>query len=420
MDILYHPCFNEHAHRVFGRVHLPVAPRCNIQCRYCNRRFDCVNESRPGVTSAVLSPAQAMVYLDAVMAARDNIAVAGIAGPGDPMANPEQTLETLERIGEKYPDLLLCLATNGLNLEPYVSRLVSAGVSHVTVTVNAVDPAVGENLYSWVRFDKRVYGPARGTAILMERQQAAIRALKAEKSVIVKVNFIVIPGVNDFHAEAVARHMAGLGVDLFNCVPYKPAPGSAFAYLAEPSAADIKQIRDAAGRHLPQMRHCTRCRADAVGLLGEGQDAALMEIMKSCAAMDEGGCRPASPGRLHVAVASMEGLLVNQHLGEAGQLLIYGSNGGAVGLKEARQAPARGSGDLRWRQMAEILSDCRTLLVSGVGARPKTVLEEAGIDVIVVDGLIEDAVSAVFSGQSLRHMIRREIPECTGTGMGCG
>jgi nitrogen fixation protein NifB len=168
------------------------------------------------------------------------------------------------------------------------------------------------------------------------------------------------------------------------------------------------------------MRHCTRCRADAVGLLGESPDADLMETMKSCAAMDEGGCRPTTPGRTRVAVASMEGLLVNQHLGEADQLLIYGSDGGAVSLREARQAPAKGSGDLRWKQMAELLSDCRTLLVSGVGGRPKTALEEAGIDVMVVDGLIEDAVSAVFSGTSLRHMTRREIPECAGTGMGCG
>ncbi len=53
---LAHPCFNEEAKHTSARVHLPVAPKCNIQCNYCNRKFDCVNESRPGVTSSVLAP----------------------------------------------------------------------------------------------------------------------------------------------------------------------------------------------------------------------------------------------------------------------------------------------------------------------------------------------------------------------------
>ena len=47
MNLDDHPCFNKKSHRRFGRVHLPVAPRCNIQCKFCNRQFDCVNESRP-------------------------------------------------------------------------------------------------------------------------------------------------------------------------------------------------------------------------------------------------------------------------------------------------------------------------------------------------------------------------------------
>ena len=54
-----HPCYNRDAHREFARMHVPVAPRCNIQCNYCNRKYDCCNESRPGVTSEVLTPEQA-------------------------------------------------------------------------------------------------------------------------------------------------------------------------------------------------------------------------------------------------------------------------------------------------------------------------------------------------------------------------
>jgi len=62
-DLSRHPCFNGAVKGSYGRVHLPVAPRCNIRCNYCNRKYDCVNESRPGVTSALLSPVQQARYL---------------------------------------------------------------------------------------------------------------------------------------------------------------------------------------------------------------------------------------------------------------------------------------------------------------------------------------------------------------------
>src|SRR5512135_3677011 len=55
-----HPCFSEKACHTFGRCHIPVAPKCNIQCNYCIRDFDCVNESRPGVTTRVLNPDESM------------------------------------------------------------------------------------------------------------------------------------------------------------------------------------------------------------------------------------------------------------------------------------------------------------------------------------------------------------------------
>lgn len=42
-----HPCFGGKRHQN-GRIHLGVAPRCNIKCGYCTRRHDCVNESRRG------------------------------------------------------------------------------------------------------------------------------------------------------------------------------------------------------------------------------------------------------------------------------------------------------------------------------------------------------------------------------------
>lgn len=425
MNFDNHPCFNAKAHKEFGRVHLPVAPRCNIQCKFCDRKFDCVNESRPGVTSGVLTPYQAMVYLESVMAAKPNTTVVGIAGPGDPFANPEETMETLRRVRETYPEMMLCVATNGLGIGPHLDELAALKVSHVTVTINAVDLGIAEQVYSWVRWGKRVRRAGDGVAILLDKQMEAVRGLK-DRGMVVKVNSIIIPGINDHHIPEVARRMSEMGVDIFNAVPFYPNEGAAFADLPEPPQEMVNTVRAEAGKFIPQMRHCKRCRADAVGLLGEAESAALMERLRECQGMrEEIPARPISDTatRNRVAVASMEGVLVNQHLGEAEKLLIYERDGGVISLKEARHTPPRGGGIHRWNALAEQLADCRTLLVSGVGDTPRLALSESGLDVMEIEGLIEDAVQAVFDGQSLHHMIRPNVAcgsGCGGGGMGCG
>ena len=45
LDRTRHPCFDADARHQFGRVHLPVAPACNVQCNFCDRKYDCPNES---------------------------------------------------------------------------------------------------------------------------------------------------------------------------------------------------------------------------------------------------------------------------------------------------------------------------------------------------------------------------------------
>lgn len=424
MNFDNHPCFNAEAHRKYGRVHLPVAPRCNVQCKFCNRKFDCVNESRPGVTSGVLSPLQAMAYLDSVLERRSDIAVMGIAGPGDPFANPEETLETLRLTRQRHPDLMLCVATNGLNLFPYLDELAAIGLSHVTVTVNAVDPEIGSRIYAWVRHDRRVRRSREGAEILLENQMAAISGLK-KRGMAVKINTIVIPGINDHHVEAVAEVMGRLSVDILNCVPYYPCEGSAFEELPEPTPERMEAIRREAGRHVQQMRHCKRCRADAVGLLGEAPDPVLMERLQACEkqAPCETGL-PTEAGRPHVAVASREGVLVNQHLGEARELMIFGRSGGKVVHLENRSTPDPGGGADRWLALSERLSDCRAVLVSGIGASPRQVLTGTGIRVFEIEGMIGEAVGRLFDGESLAAFkLRAPAPcgvGCTGNGAGCG
>ena len=427
MNIENHPCFNPGACKEFGRVHLPVAPRCNIQCNFCDRKFDCVNESRPGVSSNILTPAQAMVYLDRVMAARINISVVGIAGPGDPFANPNETLATLEQVNEKYPDMLLCLASNGLNLPDYLDDIARLNVSHVSITVNAVDSKIGEKIYSWVRVGKKSLSPEKGVKILLERQMESIKGRK-ERGVVVKVNTIVLPGINDDHVIDIAREMARFDVDLFNCMPYYPNKGSNFSHLGEPSGKQILALQKDAKAYIPQMLHCKRCRADAVGLLDESTpDISLMHALEESAAMKEedlpgSGKAPYKiPSR--IAVATREGVLVNQHLGEAVQLGIYDISSHVPVLVEKRSLPEPGGMDFRWHTLADVIKDCSLLLVSGAGDSPARVLKEHGIEVMLVNGLIDELLTSIKKGQNINHLIKRESFQCdqgcTGAGMGC-
>lgn len=169
--LLAHPCYNEEAHHHYARMHLPVAPKCNIQCNYCNRRYDCSNESRPGVTSKVLTPKQAADKVGFVLEKIPNLKVLGIAGPGDPLAN-EETFETLRLIKERYPDLTACMSTNGLMLAKRAQELYDLNVRFMTVTVNAITADVGERIYSTVLWDgKRLTGRAAAERLIMNQKE---------------------------------------------------------------------------------------------------------------------------------------------------------------------------------------------------------------------------------------------------------
>ncbi len=418
-DYSKHPCFNAAVKGRFGRVHLPVAPKCNIQCNFCNRKYDCVNESRPGVTSTVLSPAQAAVYMGKVLDKEPRISVAGIAGPGDPFANPDETMATLRMISEKFPGIILCLATNGLAIGPYIEELSRMNVSHVTVTVNAVDPEIGARIYSFVRDGKIVYRGVQGASLLLERQLAAIAGLKRH-GITVKVNNIVTPGINDTRVEEVAGKMGELGVDLLNCMAMFPNLGTPFGELPQPDKKQMADIRNLAEKYLPQMRHCTRCRADAVGLLDNDRTAEFRGCLSACASL------PATDEvvRPYVAVCTKEGVLVNQHLGEANRLQIWEQDGDGFRMIGERQAPEAGGGVRRWTALAKILGDCRVLLAGNIGATPEALLEESGIRTAVMNGFIEDALAAVYSGRDVNvYRGRREscaAGGCSGTGSGCG
>lgn len=261
-----HPCYGNGSHKKFGRIHLPVAPECNISCGYCDRRFDCPNENRPGVSSDVISPQKAVNRVDEILEKEPRITVVGFAGPGDSLAN-EETFETLELVQDRFPDLKGCISTNGLLLPEKVEQLDKLGVEAVTVTVNAVSPEVGEKIYKQVVYDGEVYRGPEAFQILNVQQMRGIKKA-ADRGMVVKVNSILMPEINEGHLDEVARTARELGAYVHNITPL--IPQADFEEHRSPSQEELADAQQKCSGYLKQFYNCQQCRADAAGMLGEG------------------------------------------------------------------------------------------------------------------------------------------------------
>ena len=258
----HHPCFDEQAHWHVGRVHLPVAPRCNIQCAFCERRV-CANLTmqHPGWARELQSPSQAAELVSELARSRGGeLFVVGVAGPGEPLANLE-TFEALRTVHREHPSLLKCLSTNGLLLADKLPEMLAAGISSVTVTINAPDGEVGERIYAWVHHDGYVHRGRGAADLLIEHQFRGVEAALAA-GLAVKVNTVLIPSVNDEHLVKLARCLKELGVPLMNLMPL--IPSGRMKDHRPPTCEELRQARSACEEIIPQFRLCEQCRADVV------------------------------------------------------------------------------------------------------------------------------------------------------------
>ncbi len=266
-----HPCFSREAHHKYGRIHLPVAPACNIQCRYCIRKYDCANESRPGVSSRVLDVDEAVERVHVAVERDERIRVAGIAGPGDPLSN-DAAFEAMRAIHKKFPDLILCISTNGLLLPDKLNDLIEAGIKSLTITINAVSPETAEKIYSVVIYKNITYRGIEAANLLLKNQRLGLK-MAVESGLLVKVNTIYIPEINDSEIPEIARLTGEMGASIMNITSI--IPQAEFKDLQGPSYEMMAKMRKRCSQYISQMTHCRQCRADALGTLGEDRDMEL-------------------------------------------------------------------------------------------------------------------------------------------------
>lgn len=410
-----HPCYSEDAHHHYARMHVAVAPACNIQCNYCNRKYDCANESRPGVVSEKLTPEQAVRKVIAVATTIPQMTVLGIAGPGDALANPAKTFKTLALVTEAAPDIKLCLSTNGLALPDYVDTIVRAKVDHVTITINMVDPEIGAKIYPWIFFNHKRYTGIEAARILTNRQLQGLQML-SERGILCKINSVMIPNINDDHLVEVNKAVTSRGAFLHNIMPLISVPehGTAFGLNGQrgPTAQELKTLQDACEGKINMMRHCRQCRADAVGLLGEDRSAEFTNdqvmkmdvhydlemrkayqkrvenerVSKVAAGQKElaGVSGEMSAITVLVAVATKGSGLINEHFGHAKEFQLYElSTSGAkfVGLRRVEGYCQAGYGEEdRLSVIMRDIRDCHAVFVAKIGGCPKSGLIKAGIE----------------------------------------
>jgi len=409
MDNSKHPCYNADAHTQYSRMHLPVAPECNISCNYCNRKFDCVNESRPGVTSEVLTPQMASEKFSWVKENIENLSVVGIAGPGDALANWDVTRKAIELIQAKGENILFCLSTNGLMLPKYAHELVELGIKHVTVTVNCLDPNIGAQLYKVVHYEGKSYTGTTGSLILLENQLEGIAYL-VKHDVLVKINIVMVKGINDQHIPVVVKKMKELGVFITNIMPLIPAPGSVFAQFPQTSMKEINEMRDQCQLDVLQMRHCKQCRADAIGLLGNDRS----NEFRMTKPVQKGAALEPSPDhtKYKIAVTSKYGKLVDQHFGHATELLIYQGKGKEFQLLEIRKTMQYCSGPVdcdakeeRKNATIEAISDCDAVLTMRIGYHGQKRLASQGIISVEYCDTIEEGLGYAVDQLVLKNVI---------------
>jgi nitrogen fixation protein NifB len=258
-----HPCLGGGPGTRAGRLHLPVSPACNLQCRFCQRSFNGVEE-RPGVTRGILKVEDVPGVLARALELCPEISVVGIAGPGDTLAS-DHAIRAFRLVHQLQPGLIKCLSTNGLLLEARLPELLAVGVATVTVTVNAVRPATVAGIVASVGMPGHRLTGEDGARLLTGRQFAGIRAA-ADAGLLVKVNMVLIPELNADEVAETARAVREAGAALFNLIPLLPQ--GEFAHLTVPSCTDLHAARTAAEVHVPVFRHCQHCRADAVGIPG--------------------------------------------------------------------------------------------------------------------------------------------------------
>ena len=354
-------------------MHLPVAPQTVARSRF--------SPPTP-VRSQCLMVPEAMGLLDRIMNAKgEGVWMVAITGPGDPLATPDITLETVRQIKKRYPMVKIGLKTIGLGSEKLAGDLARAGVDYVEMQVDGIKADILEKIYAWVRPGLKTLKINEAVELLVREQRNGVAALKFH-NIAVTIVTTLYPELNIDHVAKISSAMLVLGADGISLVPYIPEAG-AEVHLHCPTAEVVAAAKEKARASLSVVDPLL------LGQQGEASEAGL-------------ATSPPLPkphgNRINVAVVSSNGMEIDLHLGQAIRLMIYGPReDGLPCLLETREAPEPGTAD-RWGELAKILHDCFAILTASAGETPRRMLAEEGIRILITQDAIEGTVDVLYGG----------------------
>lgn len=351
---------------------LPIVPQA-----VCGRRFGGGKEA-----AKALPPAEAAAWIGELIKGGKSIGGVNLCGPGDALAAPDILFAALDLIRARHPEFSLHVTAAGLGAAALAQQLAERGVAQISLHVEAVDAAISEKIYKWIRPGKRTLPLAEAAAMLISEQEQAVAAL-TQAGLKVNIQTTVYPGINEQHVATIAEQMARLGAASMTLLPFEAAAGEDGPPSCD--AALFAQAKAAAAAHLELAEYG----ATLLSPPGSGTAFAGTLLPKPTQA------------RPNVAVVSSNGMEVDLHLGQAQKILIYGPRCGdeLPSLLAVRNAPEAGAGSARWETLArECLFDCFALLAAKAGENPQKVLAEQGIKVLLAEDSIEGLVDVLYGG----------------------
>ncbi len=354
-------------------IYLPVAPQWTARTRF---------SAPPSKKKQAQSPRQALQMLEECMEGNRQVYMAAITGPGDPLATPDITFEVLESIQSRFPALPLGLLTMGIGSAPLAADLAKSGVSYIEMKVEGVRREILEKIYAWIRPGAKTVRLKEAAEFLLSEQRSAVSALKFH-GIKVVVLTTLYPGCNVDHVAKISTEMMELGADGMALLPYSPEPDCEVK-LDRPSDKAISNAGAKAAAHLPLVSSL---------LSQQGKNPCMPEETQV-----PGRPKPTLE-RPNAAVVSSNGIEIDLHLGHAGQFLVYGPRAdGLICLLEARKAPHPGQGNQRWKVIGDTLKDCFVLLAASAGNKPRSLLADQGLPLIISEENIEGLIDVLYDG----------------------
>lgn len=222
--------------RTFAYLRLSLTRRCNMRCVYCrpasrsDAHADHVAPSEPPLSVAEI------VALVEHLARRHGLAKVRLTG-GEPTCHDELT--TIIRSLTRIPGVReTTLTTNGLTLARQAESLADAGLRRINISLDALDPGVFAHMTG---------------ATALPHVLAGIAAARRAGLDPIKLNTVVMRGINDGELPGLVRYAARLGVEIrfIELMPMGPlAPHWARHYVPECEMRDMLDGTVAAWRPL--------------------------------------------------------------------------------------------------------------------------------------------------------------------------